>query len=847
MKALKLILNQKYQKGLSSEELYELARTNWIVPEDLQNQAEYAMSVAHGTVLELYKIKKWMPVKSTSKRQRWQFEGEIAEEWLRNQCIGKEHKNRLGDQSPVVLVDLDDFINNGKNDNLPRKKIERMETIKLNISQKFRKDMSSDELFEATQHEAAQHYQSIKQENMKTIEYALVVAKDKDDKSKNPRARVRALYKINGQESVKFGKWSFSGEPVDDKLLGQCINKRDKRDGKNSQTAFSIIDLRVFKEFGYGIEKLHVERALDYIATKGKDNGNGIYFVFGKPEAIYILHKEKKCGIKEAIRIAYCYSINEEPKGEHGTFTKQQYDLFNHNSEGWNTYKGCDFLTSPEMKFDVLGIKEYSDSRNKERSREHQQLLELLKQFGQIILCGPPGTGKTYSAKQILMELLNVKNEKALGGLRAYWDIVQFHPSYNYEDFVRGVQVKTEEKKVVYETVNRVFGTMCDNAYNNPNKPYVLIIDEINRANVSAVLGELIYALEYRGKPVKTPYLDDIIIPENLYVIGTMNTADRTIGQIDYAVRRRFAFVPCLPERNIIEQQFPDALDFYDATQKLFHPQNGELSPNFNTDDVSIGHSYFMAEGRALDNQIAYKVIPILWEYVKDGVLKESAIEKIEKLQSDAENLRDGIENLDVEEEDDTNIDEPGKPGRPPILTKEQQQQWKTVYFRIRRRMERRNFSKDEISEELRRQKKRLMKKWETQNTDDLSQIKRVRLHFQWEKDGRSGSAGVGRTALGVIKDFISQHPAMTAEELAETFRPVDLNTHKRIELLENISDLHRYFDNEADQVLLDDGTTVCISRQWGATGKSESQWNDFTSHMEEMHGYSIRAVEPQE
>ena len=258
--------------------------------------------------------------------------------------------------------------------------------------------------------------------------------------------------------------------------------------------------------------------------------------------------------------------------------------------------------------------------------------LELLKQFDQIILFGPPGTGKTHTAKEILKKLFGVADVTSLQDKR--WDIVQFHPSYNYEDFVRGVQVDTKRDKVIYQTVNRIFGDMCEHAQRNPGKSYALIIDEINRANVSAVLGELIYALEYRGKPVKTPYLGNITIPKNLYVIGTMNTADRTIGQIDYAVRRRFAFVHCPPDESIIKDG--EAKKFFSRVDEIF---SNHLSPDFDADDVRIGHSYFLVAGKELGNRIIYQVVPILREYVKDGVLTKPAKKEIDKIEEDAKNL----------------------------------------------------------------------------------------------------------------------------------------------------------------------------------------------------------------
>ena len=263
---------------------------------------------------------------------------------------------------------------------------------------------------------------------------------------------------------------------------------------------------------------------------------------------------------------------------------------------------------------------------------EMDENVKLLKQFKQMIFYGPPGTGKTYNAKWTLRELFGVNKDELPDLQGDQWDIVQFHPSYNYEDFVRGVQVNTnDEGQIKYETKNRIFAEMCDKASRDEGNAYALIIDEINRANVSSVLGELIYALEYRGESVSTPY--EIIgsrlltIPPNLYIIGTMNTADRTIGALDYAVRRRFAFVHCPPDESLIADA--EAKSMFDKVKRIFADF---LSPDFDAADVKIGHSYFMAEGEELHNKIQYQVIPILEEYVKDGVLLPEAKEEIEEL-----------------------------------------------------------------------------------------------------------------------------------------------------------------------------------------------------------------------
>ncbi len=293
-----------------------------------------------------------------------------------------------------------------------------------------------------------------------------------------------------------------------------------------------------------------------------------------------------------------------------------------------------------------------------ERKMQMDSLKYLIEKTGQIILQGPPGTGKTWRAKNLAAFMLGldldkedwqkdlnkVTFQKGGNGIGA-WAIVQFHPSYNYEDFVRGIQVKTVEDsgQLEYLTDNRIFGQMA--AMKDGDKKYVLIIDEINRANVAAVLGELIYALEYREEPVETPYAvksgdengkesNTLIVPTNLYIIGTMNTADRSIGHIDYAVRRRFAFVSCPPKEEVIDGYYADtkikdkALKLFQAVKGLF---DSHLSPDFHKDDVQVGHTYFLVKGDSSDEmakklalKFSYQVYPLLREYYKDGVFKES-------------------------------------------------------------------------------------------------------------------------------------------------------------------------------------------------------------------------------
>lgn len=183
--------------------------------------------------------------------------------------------------------------------------------------------------------------------------------------------------------------------------------------------------------------------------------------------------------------------------------------------------------------------------------------------------------------------------------------MVQLHPSYGYEDFVRGITIKTENQQIQYETVNKIFGKMCDIAGDNDNKDkkYFPLIDEINRADVATVFGELIYALEYRDEAIETPYeveqlskekssmvkSSKITVPDNLYIIGTMNTADKSVGNIDYAIRRRFIFFDLLPNENEIKNNYAKAV-FLGVKEFI----KTSINTQYRANDFLIGHTYFL-------------------------------------------------------------------------------------------------------------------------------------------------------------------------------------------------------------------------------------------------------------
>lgn len=324
-------------------------------------------------------------------------------------------------------------------------------------------------------------------------------------------------------------------------------------------------------------------------------------------------------------------------------------------------------LNELQFLFDALGFRlnDFLGSRMNIKTESKAiadeslgEYIRILQYKRQIVLQGPPGTGKTFMAKNVAEVFLtgNLSSDKKLQreilSSLAEYKLVQFHPSYTYEDFVRGIEVTTDSSGgASYKAVNRVLTDFAELACKNPGMPYVLIIDEINRANLSSVLGELIYALEYRGHAVASMYAvksngdlgiesEDrrVILPDNLYIIGTMNTADRSAGHVDYAIRRRFAFIDVLPEL-ITDKGFDDQL--FITVRALFSiddkykVRSKHLTEEFRPRDVALGHSYFIGlKGNETRRRFAieYEIKPILIEYLKDGVLKESAREIIEGL-----------------------------------------------------------------------------------------------------------------------------------------------------------------------------------------------------------------------
>ncbi len=241
-----------------------------------------------------------------------------------------------------------------------------------------------------------------------------------------------------------------------------------------------------------------------------------------------------------------------------------------------------------------------------------QRWVNAIRRKGQAIIYGPPGTGKTFLADHLARHLI--------GGSDGFTDLVQFHPSYAYEDFVQGIRPKTNYGQLSYAIVPGRFLEFCQQAAQRIG-PCVLIIDEINRANLVRVFGELMVLLEYRDRQIALagggpPFA----IPSNVYLIGTMNTTDRSIALVDHALRRRFAFLPLYPNYRALRT-------FHEREQTGFPvEQLVEILQRVNTQiddkDYAVGIAFFMRKslGREIEDIWRMEIEPYLEEYFFDNL-----------------------------------------------------------------------------------------------------------------------------------------------------------------------------------------------------------------------------------
>lgn len=401
--------------------------------------------------------------------------------------------------------------------------------------------------------------------------------------------------------------WSFSdnkiGEEQSYTLYNENGNKR--RIFQNFQDA-KVGDIVI----GYEANPVKKIVALARI-TQGND-GKSIYF-------------EKTEGLSVPIEYATLKACPElekmeffiQPNGSLFKLTKGEFDFIMDIIREENPLKQRDVLSPKYTKADFLSVVYMTEER-------YDVLEALLKYKVNVILQGAPGVGKTFTAKKLAYSIMGEKDDSRI-------EMVQFHQNYSYEDFIMGYRPDGADFKLT----DGIFYRFCQTAANHPDKEYFFIIDEINRGNMSKVFGELLMLIEkdYRGTKATLAYSGmPFSVPENLYIIGMMNTADRSLAMIDYALRRRFSFFEIEPGFNsegFQKYQGEFANETFNALIDQIKVLNREIAEDKSLGrGFRIGHSYFCGRSAGecttdwMRSVVEFDILPMLSEYWFDDPIK---------------------------------------------------------------------------------------------------------------------------------------------------------------------------------------------------------------------------------
>ncbi len=288
----------------------------------------------------------------------------------------------------------------------------------------------------------------------------------------------------------------------------------------------------------------------------------------------------------------------------------------------------------------------------------YSRIETTLHRKGQVILYGPPGTGKTYHALRVALELatrrrfgktfdaLSEAERLQVDGPDGLVRFCTFHPGYGYEDFMEGLRPLTINGQMVFEPRDGIFKQLCHDAANEPNRHFFLVVDEINRGYVPRIFGELISVIEHdkRGKLITLPLTRaTFAVPANVLLVGTMNTADRSISLLDTALRRRFGFVELMPDSSLLKGKMAGDLPLSAWIEAL----NARLRQHLKRDarNLQIGHAYLLRVNSAPEfiRVVRDKIIPLLEEYCYDDFETLTKILNLSLIDAKAGRIREEI------------------------------------------------------------------------------------------------------------------------------------------------------------------------------------------------------------
>lgn len=405
--------------------------------------------------------------------------------------------------------------------------------------------------------------------------------------------------------------WSFS-----DLAVGEQQSYTLYNDNGNKRRIFqNFLDAKA-GDMVIGYESNPVKQVVAIGRVSAEQDGQQIYF-------------EKVEGLTSPIDYQTLKSFSElekmeyfvNPQGSLFKLTKGEYEFI------YDVIREENPVASVE-KVDKYTKEDFLDEVYMTENR-YNMLVSVLKNKKNIILQGAPGVGKTFAAKRLAYSMMGEKDENRI-------EFVQFHQNYSYEDFMMGYKPVNDGFELKYG----IFYHFCQKAANHPDKEYFFIIDEINRGNMSKIFGELLMLIErdYRGTKATLAYNGlSFTVPKNLYIIGMMNTADRSLAMIDYALRRRFSFFdiePGFDSEGFMKYQE----ELNNETFSLLVSKVKELNKEISLDKslgkgFCIGHSYFCGQTECSDEWlhaiVDYDILPMLSEYWFDDTGKLQRWENI--------------------------------------------------------------------------------------------------------------------------------------------------------------------------------------------------------------------------